>query len=945
MERRLVLLIFFVSGASGLVYEVVWMRMITNVMGSSVYAVSTVLVAFMGGLAIGGALIGRIADRGWNGLHLYAALEFGVASWALLLPSALEIAEGLYVSAAPGPGGYSLPFRFLLSLALLLPPTILMGGTLPALGKFLVRGGRTAGAEIGGLYWVNTIGAALGCFAAGFLLIHALGIPLTNALAAAGNAAAGIGALLLGRRPGGRSRSVSGPSAPTEATPALSPRSVPAWLILTAIGISGFTALAYEVLWTRLLSTIFINTTYSFAAMLTVFLVGIAIGTFMTSLKVDRWQRLLILFGLAQGAVGILGLVSLGVFREAARIKNTILSLFGTADLTAGLTVEFLISVAVMLPPAVLLGAIFPIALKLHVTRPGRVGTSTGALVAANTLGAVLGSLAAGFVLIPLLGTRLGTIAVASLNLGLGLVLLSTQKGVSGTTRARWGGAAALGFFAALTLVPSDVRIVGSSGVKELIYYREGVSAAVSVVIDGQGFKRLKLNNHYALGGGAGLLIERRMGHLAVLLHPGPKRILLIGLGTGGTAGSVTLHPNVERIDALEISPEVVEAARLFARENHGLHRNPRVNIVVDDGRHYLKMAREPYDLIVADLFLPWHAGDGNLYTVDHYERARQSMAPAGVYVQWLPLYQLSVRQLGTIAATFRAVFPHTSLWLGALRTSTPVAALVGSERPLRLDVDRLEARLDRDGLLGEELRSIALDDIEAVMSLFVAEGDGLNSLTQGARLNRYTDPIIEFSAPADFYRQASLRNETLAAVAGMRRFPGSRLLLEADSRRLAVLERDYHATSAFLEGVLRSFDRDARGEREAYLKALAQTPRHRYMNQVLATMAGELIQRGQLEAVEDLCRKVVQINPLNYEAAANLGAALRLRRRYPESIAASKAAIALNGRLEAAYTNLGLAYAETGERRKALEAFRQVLAINPSNLPANSMVKRLEDR
>lgn len=508
-------------------------------------------------------------------------------------------------------------------------------------------------------------------------------------------------------------------------------------------------------------------------------------------------------------------------------------------------------------------------------------GADLGGLYWVNTAGAALGCFAAGFLLIPSIGVASTNTLAASGNAlaGIAALLIGRRPQMQANARSMPGTprASALAYLLVLMLAPNDIRVWRSANERKLLYYREGVSAAVSIVADHDGQKIMKLNNHYGLGGGAGVLLERRMGHLSVLLHPHPKRVLLIGLGTGATAGAVSLHHDLRQIEVVEIAPEVVEAARLFADENHRLHENPRVRIVVDDGRRYLKTSREVCDLIIADLFLPWQAGDGNLYTLEHYSLARTKLAPGGMFVQWLPLYQLSVEHLGIIAKTFRSVFPQTDLWLGALRTPTPIAALVGGEREVKVDPARLKARLSTGGAAAVEIENIALDEVEAVAALFVGAQEALDGLTQRARINRYDRPLIEFSAPATFHRRERLRSETLAALARVRRFPGPQLLVNAEQEQLATAQRYYDATTAILQGVLRSYEGDDRGEQEAYLAALAQAPRYQYLNQVLVTMSAELMRQGRLNAAEHLARQIARINPRNYEAATNLGASLRL--------------------------------------------------------------------
>jgi spermidine synthase len=355
------------------------------------------------------------------------------------------------------------------------------------------------------------------------------------------------------------------------------------------------------------------------------------------------------------------------------------------------------------------------------------------------------------------------------------------------------------------------------------------------VTADADGGKRLRVNGQYTLGGTRGLLLEQREAHLPLLLHPAPRRVLALGVGTGDTVGAAVAHPDV-RVDGVELVPEVLEAARLFARENGGVLANPRAHLVVDDARSHVLASPERYDVILSDLFLPWTAGTAQLYSLDFYRLGLARLRPGGLYCQWLPLHQLAVPDLETIVATFVAAFPHVQLWVAYHRSATPLAALVGSAAPLRASAAALRARA-RDAGLGAALRAAELDDPGDLAVLYVTDGDRLRAVTAGVPPITDDRPRLELSAPAAYFHQAGLGRAALAWVAA-RLDPGP-----------APVDGDPPATfavrAALLEAAVARAGGDRPGELGAYLRAFAAAPGVRAVRVALASIAGERLAAG----------------------------------------------------------------------------------------------------
>ena len=763
--RLAVLVLFFLSGACGLVYEVVWMRMLTLVFGATAFATSTILASFFTGLALGSFTFGRIIDRGGSPLKVYAILEAGIGAFAFLMPVLLAGLDGLYVQLYRqfDLGFFPLSLiRSVLSFLVLLIPATLMGGTLPVLVKYFVRRQDRLGWNVGFLYAVNTFGAVVGTMAAGFFLILLLGVREAAYLAGALNLLIALAAWYLYRRTA--SPSGTGRAAPeVEASPgfakghAVSPAL--ARLALWAVAISGFCALALEVFWTRALVFFLDNSTHAFTTILTAFLLGIALGSTVVGRFIDTRRALLGWLGGIQVLIGFSAILAMPILNHTTPVVQNLMGVSVDAAFPwKWMGLRFVTTLSVILVPTLLMGATFPVVTKIYTRNLRKVGSALGTVYSVNTMGGVLGSVVAGFLLIPAVGVQNGIILVALLNIIVGVVLLTKEPGmarggkVSVVAVSAAGGAGLALFY----LINGSLQLVSYTEREEVarvLHYEEGIGATVKVFEDEWGERLVSINGFPVAGEPLGLQdAQKALGHLPLLLVDAEKpRVHLVGFGAGGASWAVMQH-DVEEVDCVELVPAVVRAAPYFHSVNHGVLDLPGYNIIMGDGRNHAALTDKSYDVISIDATSPKMAGNGSLYTVDFYRVLQERLNPGGIVVQWFPLHLLSDREARMTIRTFMEVFPHTTLWLTPLRQHSIV---VGTAEPLTIDYGRLEERMERSGFR-EEFRPLHVTDAIDLLSWFVMGEEALDRYVGETRINSDNHPYLEFS-PAFAYFVADL--------------------------------------------------------------------------------------------------------------------------------------------------------------------------------------------
>jgi spermidine synthase len=691
MRRTSLLILFLLSGISGLIYEIAWVRQASLTFGVSIYAYSAVLTAYMAGMALGSYLLGRRIDHSDRPLCTYAILEIGIACLAVLSPLALTSLNGLYAAITralhPGLGLLTL-LRLVLSILTLVPPTFLIGATLPVMSRIYAARSGQVGGDVGRLYVANTAGAVLGCLLTGVFLIRLLGLREAIFLGAALNLLVAGGALWLERTgqpaPTTRATPVSEPPArrrgrhhPSPPAHELSPRALR--YVAAGYAISGFVALGYEVAWARILSIHTLHAVYSFSLMLTVFLAGLAVGSALGTWWVRRRQVTLVEFGGLQLGIGLLAILALFVFAHLPAL--TIEDVLGGYSVAREILYELLLAFITLFPATLLIGALFPVVGSLYTReRTEEVGLRVGTVNALNTLGAIAGSLCAGFLLIPLLGLRNTALILSAVNLALGTGAMWLVDRVQ--PRLGWAPLPVLGLVLMATLVmPPGLYLGFREGPSEyLVFYKEGVETTVAVFdVPQQNFKVSFVNGRTEVPTDeTSMRAFHLLGHLPPLLRPQARNALVLSFGNGITAGSLDTH-NIPVIDAVDLSPEMIEAARIYWEENYNVLRSPRLHLRVEDARNFLLQSNEQYDIITTDATHPSNASSWALFTREFYELTRQRLSPGGVFMQWLPFHSLTEADYKAIIRTCRSVFPHTTLWY----TGGSHTFLVATPQPL----------------------------------------------------------------------------------------------------------------------------------------------------------------------------------------------------------------------------------------------------------------------
>jgi len=746
----LVLVIFFLSGACGLIYEVVWMKRLGLVFGATALATSTILVTFMAGLALGSFWLGRLADR--HPLRLYGLLELGVGLFAFIMPAIFTALDSVYLFAyrdiTQAFFWLSL-IRFVLSLAVLLAPTVLMGGTLPVIVHFLSRRSDELGKRAGQMYFINTLGAVLGSLATGFFLIAVLGLNEAAYAAGAVNTLIAITAFIVDRK-------LSAKRISSETALIAEPESAPrphlppklSRLTLWVIGISGFCSLAYEVLWTRALVFMLDNTAQAFTTMLTAFLFGLALGSLLVTRWVDRVRRLFLVFGLTELLIGLLALLSIPIFGNiGASLGGGSDAAYPTSVQWAWALLRFARSFLVMLLPTVLMGMTLPLAIRIYGGDPSGTGRAVGRVYAVNTLGGMVGSFAAGFVLIPLAGVYHSVLLIAALNAVLGVVLLLAQPAIKNASKLKAAIVTGLTFVTTLAVLLSYGQVMFFSPIERtslasVLYYRDGIGATVKVYMDVYGDKTLSIDGFPVAGTIARHQDgQKTLGSMPLLLtQTDNPSINIIGFGAGGSSWAATLY-DTKSIECVEIVPDVLEAAKLFPEVNHGVLANPRLAVITGDGRNHLLLTQETYDIISVDATSPKSSGSGSLYTQDFYESCQAHLSAGGLMVQWLPYHLLSPQDVKMTVRTFQQVFPHASLWFSFQRY---YFLLVGTQQPLRLDLQRMQGLVSQE-TIQEELNPLGISDAYDIMSCFIMNEEALRAYASGARLNTDDHPYLEY--------------------------------------------------------------------------------------------------------------------------------------------------------------------------------------------------------
>lgn len=941
---------FFFSGATAIIFEVLWSRQFVTVFGNSAYAISIVLCAYMAGLGLGGLVGGWFADRITQRTAAYGIVQLVVAAWAMAIPTMLTWLRELVptlTALSPESLFVSTMARFGFSFAILVVPCFLMGTTLPLLVRALTESERFIGSRIGMLYCLNSLGAALGCLAAGFWMIETIGLGRTNLAAVGVNIAIAVTAIALSR-PVARAITPGLAKSLQSSTEDLTQRQepqIPGAILLSLAFMNGLAGLACEVVWIRYLA-FFSHTAYVFPMILCVYLLGIGIGGLVYGLLAHWIKRPVMALGIIEImlAVSVIAtfIISAFIYSEGPPPP---LELRGMALITVFFS-------------TVLMGISFPLLCAVYGRQVKMLGRRTGLLVAVNTAGTVAGSLLPVFVLVPMLGIQKSIILISTIYGVMGLVLLACSGPVVNrglVWRTAVGFAMVLLFL--VSMVPSNLcqRVFLATSFKlakhtDIDFYREGRTGTAIVTHD-------KLDNFmqvYINGVSEVPLLYchkicfKMIGDLAPMLHPNPDEVLMICFGGGVAAGATTQIPEVKRLTIVDLENSVVEAARCVEKENNGLLSNPKAHIVIDDGRNYIMTSRQKWPVIISDSTHPKSGDSWVLYTQEFYRLVQEHLTKDGIFVEWLPLHNLSVEEFKIIVRTFQSVFPHTSLWVtqgfderGGLVAYTLLAA---TPEPLKIDMNKLRERLDVEAVR-RDLEPFSLHTPAGFLDTFCSAEEQLRQWVGNGPVNTDDLPLTQYQTV--YSRGPMFQNENLIEpmediwpyLAGT----GSPLEAERLKQELALRTK---ASCLLLQGRIK----------EAYT-LLPNDERYKQMLRFCEVTSG-IYFKGLVSMYWDdpkflayvvgmgagdktaalICERVLSLDPDNVMALNTLGVIRIKNESWQEAENYLRRALRLKPNSGTAHFNLGLVLNKTGRHAEALEQWKEAVTTAKDDKSANQL-------
>jgi spermidine synthase len=993
---------FFLSGATAIVFEVLWSRQFVTVFGNSSYAIGIVLCAYMAGLGLGGLLGGRLADRITQRAAVYGVVQAVVAACALAIPPALGWLR-LVVPTLPALSPDSLLVstlaRFGLSFAILVVPCFLMGMTLPLLARAVTESDRSIGSRIGVLYCINTLGAAFGCLAVGFWMADTLSLRETNLVAVGVNFLVAIVALVLSRPIARATIPAPAEENQFELTPPKgSEPVVPGSLLLTVAFLNGLAGLACEVLWIRYMAFL-ISSTYVFPTILCIYLLGMGLGGLVYGL-LARWIR---------RPARVLALVEV-LLALSVPATFTASALVFAGGPPPPLEPRDMALVTVFLP-TVLMGIAFPLLCAIYGRHVQTLGRRTGVLLAVNTAGTVLGSLLPIFVLVPMLGVQMSLLLVSMLYGVMGLALLACPA-TTARCFTKTNGAApnrrlaaqvaiiyAVALFMFFTRVPSNLcqRVFLATYFDlakhtDILFYREGRTGTAVVT-------RNRANNCKTVYINAvsevpllypHQLCFKMIGDLAPMLHPNPDEVLMICFGGGVAAGATSCLPEVKHLTIVDLESSVVEAAKLISKENNGLLANPKAHIVIDDGRNYIMTSRRKWPVIVSDSTHPKTGDSWVLYTQEFYRLVHEHLTDDGVFVEWVPTHQLHTAEFKIIVRTFQSVFPHASLWIThgideQCRFGS-YSLLAGTPGPLKIDVLKLRNRLNAEPVR-HDLEPFGLHTPAGFLDTFLCAEEALRRWAGEGPVNTDDLPYTQYETR---YSQGALLNnadliEPMEDIWPYLTNTGSEqeakqlheeFILRTKANRLALLGqlenayavlpddiryrqmrriykqvpcyiqtlvgmyRDNPQALQFLAGLRALGPGGIQAAAPIYERVLKLDPKNVF---VLGTLAVVRINEGHLQVAEDYLRRAVRLAPDFAEAHDSLGLCLAKRGRVAEAIPCFRRAIDISPTFTDARTHLARAFYQTGRTQEALSHLRYVLKMNPKNETALGLLAKME--
>ncbi len=961
--RFFLLLFFFLSGACGLVYEVTWTKLFALSMGGTTYSISTVLAAFMGGLALGSRYGGKLIDRRGDPLFVYGLLEGAIGIYCLLTPLMVESIPFVlsplynkYYLEAPVFFGI---LRFLLSFGILVVPTVLMGASLPVLSKYYARKKETFGWEVGRLFSVNTFGAMVGSFSAGFLLLPNLGQRLSIYSAASVNLGIFVIVLAYWFAKGRKMEYGTVEEEPSEAPSPEPSEGEAGWgrLLLYSVlflyAANGFAGMAYQVAWTRALTLSLGPSAYSFSIIVTVFIFGLAAGSGVGARIADRLENPAAAAGFLEILIGFL---AIGVMWGLGRLPLWIVPVirdFGDnwRNLLAG---EFLVVALLLIVPTFVMGAVFPLVVKTAGMCRKGIGEPVGLAFGWNTFGSITGSIAAGFLLIPLIGLQSTISVVNVINWVAGGFVIIVA--LSSSRVSRWAMAAAplaVGLAITVFMPRWDAAIMSSGPAllakttprgkeilrkgQDVLFHREGVDTTVTVVNIRKDFYSLKVNAKVDASTFFGdMLTQVLSAQIPMLVHPNPEKVCVIGLASGVSAGSTLTH-SIKRLDIIELSRAVVDASKYFNEWNNKPLEDERTRLIVGDGRSHLTLTDEKYDVIISEPSNPWIAGESALFTKDFYETVRDRLKPGGVFCGWFQGYEVPPEKFRMIMRSFQSVFPNATLW----ETSpTQDFMMVSSLSGVRLNLARLTERMNRKEI-AEDLGRVDTSTPPGLIAKCLMSPDRFRATAGEGDYHTDNRLQLEYEAPKYLGRANLLYPELYRKVVRFKENP--LFLLETSENHLPQPFREelrikMEARDAYHFGRFLEFQGKSMRAFLNYKKSVRLNPENemyvRPFKNLANRIAGALAEEEEYSQSLDICRHVMEVlpdDPETYNMRASIYMMMEDTKAAKEQF---QKAVELDPDNPGGNYNLGYIEWKEGRRESAIEKFKRAVEGDPDYAP-----------
>ncbi|HKE28314.1 MAG TPA: fused MFS/spermidine synthase [Bryobacteraceae bacterium] len=772
----LLLTLFALSGCSALIYEIVWYQLLQLVIGSTTVSLATLLATFMGGLCLGSLGLARVKPvAGMHPLRLYGLIELGIGACGILALFGMPLVDYVYTSAV-GHGMPAMLLRAVVCALCLLPPTILMGASLPAISRWLETSPRGI-SWMGLLYGGNTAGAVLGCLLAGFYLLRLTDMTTATFAAVAINVVVGLVSIALAKRT---------PARAAEAAPAR-PKTAAAgyWPVYLTIGLSGAAALGAEVIWTRLLGLMLGATVYTFSLILAVFLVGLGVGSALGAIMARSRDAAGARAALGWCQVAALVAIAWTAFMMARSLPYWPINPLLSTKPAYTFQVDVVRVIWAILPATLLWGMSFPLALAGAASAGEDPGRLVGRVYAANTCGAIAGALMFSIVLVPWIGTancqRVLLVLAAFAALATLVPHLRAHKSLVSAAGLAVAMVAGIYLYSTVEPVPGMLiaygrRIMISSSRSKLLYSGEGINSSIAITEWDDGAVQFHVSGKVeASTESYDMRLQRMLGHMPALVHRNPEKVLIVGFGAGVTAGTFVVHPEVKRIVICEMEPLIPPTAtKYFGRENFDVKDDPRTQIVYDDARHFVLTTPEKFDIITSDPIHPWVKGSATLYSREYFRLVKEHLNPGGVVTQWVPLYESDPETVKSELATFFDVFPNGTVWANELDRGGYDVFLLGQNEPMKIDLDKIEDRLAQpaDARVVESLREVGFRSAVDLFSVYAGQAEDLRPWLTGAEINE--DGNLRLQYLAGLALNNSQEGGIYEQMLGYRRFPAN---------------------------------------------------------------------------------------------------------------------------------------------------------------------------